>query len=172
MERLSEFARLNEKEYEELRDGVNLLRRAGKNFIVHKARDGTLRACENLCRHQGGTFAPDIEDSESCIVRCTRHYWKLDVSKMEYVDPPNVHKQSELVVRRQQGRGVRLLLERPNLPWEDFQPREELLPGELSVTYLTHACMEMKLGNFKLITDPWLLGPVFLRGWWLKHEPP
>ena len=167
-----EFASLTEQEYETLKLGVNLLNKGETQFIVHKAEDGNLRACQNICRHQGGTFAPDIEDSASCIVRCTRHDWKLDVSKMEYTNPPNVHKQSELVVRRERGNGVRFLLQDAISPWDVLQARKDLVSGELTVTYLTHACLEIKLGNFKIITDPWILGPAFLRGWWLKHEPP
>lgn len=40
------------------------------------------------------------------------------------------------------------------------------------LTYLAHACMELKLGSRTMIFDPWLLGPAFARGWWLFHEPP
>lgn len=40
------------------------------------------------------------------------------------------------------------------------------------VTYLTHACMDLKLGDKRMVFDPWLMGPAFARGWWLLHEPP
>lgn len=40
------------------------------------------------------------------------------------------------------------------------------------VTYLSHACMELQLGERRLMFDPWLRGPAFARGWWLLHEPP
>ncbi|CAB1346212.1 unnamed protein product [Coregonus sp. 'balchen'] len=49
---------------------------------------------------------------------------------------------------------------------------QELQEGEVTVTYLTHACMELQLGGKKMIFDPWLTGPAFARGWWLLHEPP
>lgn len=40
------------------------------------------------------------------------------------------------------------------------------------ITYLTHACMDLKLGDKRMAFDPWLIGPAFARGWWLLHEPP
>ncbi|CAB1346216.1 unnamed protein product, partial [Coregonus sp. 'balchen'] len=49
---------------------------------------------------------------------------------------------------------------------------QELQEREVTVTYLTHACMELQLGGKKMIFDPWLTGPAFARGWWLLHEPP
>lgn len=45
---LLEYAKLSEKEYEELKFGANLLRQGRNHFIVHKAKNGSLRACENI----------------------------------------------------------------------------------------------------------------------------
>lgn len=163
---------LTEAEVDELKEGINIFSCGKSGFIIYKNADGDLRACENICRHQGGTFAPDIEDLGSSVVKCTRHEWKLDVSKMEYVNPPNVHSQKELVVKRN-GKGVALFREQLPKPWDvDIREVTLLEPGELTVTYLTHACIEIKMGSKKVITDPWLLGPAFMRGWWLAHEPP
>jgi len=169
----SEYAVLTDVEVDELKVGVNILRCGKSGLIVFLNADGELRACENICRHQGGTFAPDIEDAGS-IVKCTRHQWALDVSKMEYVNPPNVHRQKELVVQRNSvGKGVSFFKEQFPKPWDvDFQEVMPIKPGELTVTYITHACLEIKVGGKKLITDPWLVGPAFMRGWWLAHEPP
>lgn len=64
----------------------------------------------------------------------------------------------------------------PAQPWEtsgqERMPIEELAEGEVTVTFFAHACVEIKLGDKTLVTDPWLLGPAFLRGWWLSHVPP
>ncbi|KAF5888554.1 cytidine monophosphate-N-acetylneuraminic acid hydroxylase-like, partial [Clarias magur] len=61
----------------------------------------------------------------------------------------------------------------PPDPWT-ADPRivEELQPGEVTLTYITHACVEVKAGSKRMMFDPWLLGPAFARGWWLLHEPP
>ncbi|XP_044150508.1 cytidine monophosphate-N-acetylneuraminic acid hydroxylase-like isoform X2 [Bufo gargarizans] len=184
---------INPSEVASLNDGINFFRNkeTGKNFIVFK--DGeVLRACKNLCKHQGGTFIRDIEDLDSRTVRCTKHNWKLDVSTMKYVNPPDSFCQDELEIKTHQTRqhfsslqqsnfviekgeddGISLVELNPPNPWDtDPQIPKDLEFGELQITYLTHACMELKLGETYMVFDPWLTGPAFARGWWLLHEPP
>uniref|UniRef100_H2S8U4 Cytidine monophospho-N-acetylneuraminic acid hydroxylase n=1 Tax=Takifugu rubripes TaxID=31033 RepID=H2S8U4_TAKRU len=69
--------------------------------------------------------------------------------------------------------GLQLVELNPPDPWL-ANPRERLVlkEGEVKVTYLTHACMELQLGERRFMFDPWLKGPAFARGWWLLHEPP
>ncbi|XP_066467206.1 cytidine monophosphate-N-acetylneuraminic acid hydroxylase-like, partial [Tiliqua scincoides] len=157
-----------------LKEGINFLRNKedGKNYILYKYQD-ILRACKNLCKHQGGLFIKDIEDLTERCVRCTKHNWKLDVSTMKYVNPPDSFYQDELVVEGDTDNGLTLIELHPPNPW-DMDPRkpEALALGEVQVTYITHACMDLKLGDKRMIFDPWLTGPAFARGWWLLHEPP
>ncbi|XP_053252710.1 cytidine monophosphate-N-acetylneuraminic acid hydroxylase-like [Podarcis raffonei] len=157
-----------------LKEGINFLKNKtdGKNYILYKDKD-TLRACKNLCKHQGGLFIKDIEDLTQKCVRCTKHNWKLDVSTMKYVNPPDSFCQDELVVETGPDNGLVLVELNPPNPW-DTEPREpeDLAFGEVQVTYVTHACMDLKLGDRRMIFDPWLVGPAFARGWWLLHEPP
>uniref|UniRef100_A0A8C5YKN2 Cytidine monophosphate-N-acetylneuraminic acid hydroxylase n=1 Tax=Marmota marmota marmota TaxID=9994 RepID=A0A8C5YKN2_MARMA len=77
------------------------------------------------------------------------------------------------VVEMDENSGLLLLELNPPNPW-DSDPRapEDLAFGEVQVTYLTHACMDLKLGDKRMVFDPWLMGPAFARGWWLLHEPP
>lgn len=42
----------------------------------------------------------------------------------------------------------------------------------MQVNFWTHACAEIVCGKRRIVTDPWLVGPAFLGGWWLKHKPP
>ncbi|XP_040209752.1 cytidine monophosphate-N-acetylneuraminic acid hydroxylase-like isoform X1 [Rana temporaria] len=162
-------------EKENLKEGVNFLRNkeSGKNFIVFKNEEEELRACKNLCKHQGGTFIKDIEDLDSSIVRCTKHNWRLDVSSMKYVNPPDSFCQEELVIEKNEDNSISLVELDPPNPW-DSDPKipVDLEVGELQITYLTHACMELKLGQKYMVFDPWVIGPAFARGWWLLHEPP
>lgn len=97
----------------------------GKCCIIYKNND-IIRACKNQCKHQGGLFIKDIEDLDGrwdhsdrtharnytvpikpiitadrllCshrTVKCTKHNWKLDVSTMKYVNPPDSFLQDEL----------------------------------------------------------------------------
>nr|XP_040139594.1 cytidine monophosphate-N-acetylneuraminic acid hydroxylase [Ictidomys tridecemlineatus] len=125
-----------------LKEGINFFRNksTGKDYILYKDQNH-LKACKNLCKHQGGLFIKDIEDLDGRSVKCTKHNWKLDVSTMKYTNPPGSFCQDELV-------------------------------NVAQVTYLTHACMDLKLGDKRMVFDPWLVGPAFARGWWLLHEPP
>ncbi|KAL0969368.1 hypothetical protein UPYG_G00226150 [Umbra pygmaea] len=158
-----------------LKDGVNFRKSPddGKCYIIYKGEKGELKACKNQCKHQGGLFIKDIEDVGGRTVRCTKHYWKLNVSTMQYVNPPDSFTQDELDVVMTDEGGVQLLEVTASDPWlvDPWDP-QELQEGEVTVTYLTHACMELKLGMKKMIFDPWLTGPAFARGWWLLHEPP
>uniref|UniRef100_A0A452V424 Cytidine monophosphate-N-acetylneuraminic acid hydroxylase-like n=1 Tax=Ursus maritimus TaxID=29073 RepID=A0A452V424_URSMA len=74
------------------------------------------------------------------------------------------------VVEMDEENGLLLLELNPPNPW-DSEPRapEHLAFGEVQVTYLTHACMDLKLGDKRMVFDPWLMGPAFARGWWLLH---
>ncbi|KAA0720601.1 Cytidine monophosphate-N-acetylneuraminic acid hydroxylase [Triplophysa tibetana] len=167
--------RLEASEVRELKYGINFKKNPedGKCYIVFKDKDKA-RACKNQCKHQGGLFIKDIEDLDGRTVRCTKHFWKLDVSTMEYVNPPDSFLQDELEVVVSDTDGSMELVElNPPDPWT-LDPREaqDLQPGELTLTYMTHACMELKAGSRRMMFDPWLTGPAFARGWWLLHEPP
>ncbi|KAM4706366.1 cytidine monophosphate-N-acetylneuraminic acid hydroxylase [Rhinophrynus dorsalis] len=92
---------------------------------------------------------------------------------MKYVNPPDSFCQDELVIESDDDNGLSLVELSPPNPW-DADPRTaiDLEPGEVQVTYLTHACMDLRFGSKHMIFDPWLIGPAFARGWWLLHEPP
>ncbi|KAJ8342785.1 hypothetical protein SKAU_G00327130 [Synaphobranchus kaupii] len=156
-----------------LKDGINFKKNPedGKCYIIYKDEHG-VKACKNQCKHQGGLFIKDIEDLDGKTVRCTKHYWKLNVSTMKYVNPPDSFQQNELGVVWNDG-SLEIVELNPVEPWlVDPKVQEELEVGEVTITYLTHACMELKLGNKQMLFDPWLTGPAFARGWWLLHEPP
>ncbi|XP_049423384.1 cytidine monophosphate-N-acetylneuraminic acid hydroxylase [Epinephelus fuscoguttatus] len=141
-------------------------------YIIYKSNNN-LKACKNQCKHQGGLFIKDIEDLDGRTVKCTKHNWKLNVSTMTYVNPPDSFLQDELEVEMLDDGGLQLVELSPMDPWlADPREPQELQEGEVKVTYLTHACMELQLGQRRFMFDPWLKGPAFARGWWLLHEPP
>uniref|UniRef100_A0A3P9D5A6 Cytidine monophosphate-N-acetylneuraminic acid hydroxylase n=1 Tax=Maylandia zebra TaxID=106582 RepID=A0A3P9D5A6_9CICH len=157
-----------------LKEGVNFKKSPedGKCYIIFKSNND-FKACKNQCKHQGGLFIKDIEDLDGMTVKCTKHNWKLNVSTMKYVNPPDSFLQDELEVSMLDDGGLQLVELSPVDPWM-ADPREplELQMGEVKVTYFTHACMELQLGKRRFMFDPWLKGPAFARGWWLLHEPP
>ncbi|MEQ2234676.1 hypothetical protein ILYODFUR_033921 [Ilyodon furcidens] len=93
---------LDAKEVDLLKDGVNFKKNPsdGKCYIIYKSVGG-FKACKNQCKHQGGVFIKDIEDLDGRTVKCTKHNWKLNVSSMKYVNPPDSFQQDELGEMRQ-----------------------------------------------------------------------
>src|SRR6185503_4542503 len=126
-----------------------------------------VRATRNVCRHQGGRF----RRFDGNRVQCTRHGWVLDCAVMRYTNPPEVLTQDELrIVPRPDGSWA-LFADRPSEPW-GIAEKQALAPGELTIRFMAHACMIVEAAGYRVATDPWLIGPAFLRGWWLQHAPP
>ncbi|KAL4009255.1 hypothetical protein ACER0C_003107 [Sarotherodon galilaeus] len=162
-----------------LKEGVNFKKSPedGKCYIIFKSNND-FKACKNQCKHQGGCSSKTLKIWMAFVcslrtVKCTKHNWKLNVSTMKYVNPPDSFLQDELEVSMLDDGGLQLVELSPVDPWM-ADPREplELQKGEVKVTYFTHACMELQLGKRRFMFDPWLKGPAFARGWWLLHEPP
>ncbi|XP_071966265.1 cytidine monophosphate-N-acetylneuraminic acid hydroxylase-like isoform X2 [Antedon mediterranea] len=168
-----ELMKLSRTETSRIEEGVTLINKSeNEKYIIFRDSD-EFTACKNVCKHQGGTFIKDIEDSSNCVLKCTKHGWKLDPSTMRYVNPPDSFRQDQLVTEIDDDGCLTLTELKPPQPWEtnkrDMQP---IVPGEVKITYFTHACMRIEFQNTVFFTDPWLTGPAFARGWWLMHEPP
>lgn len=155
---------LSSKQVEELAEGVNFI---GRRLIVFK-QGNRYRACRNVCRHQGGSFCRH----GSYTVECVRHGWILDCAEMRYVNPSGLLAQEEYRAEVQTDGGLHFYAEKPSEPWGEAAPKEEINQGELTITFMAHACMILNAGGIRIATDPWLTGPAFLRGWWLQHAPP
>ena len=41
----------------------------------------------------------------------------------------------------------------------------------VKIRFLAHACMSIDIDGFKIVTDPWLIGPCFNNGWWHLYPP-
>ncbi|XP_042073222.1 cytidine monophosphate-N-acetylneuraminic acid hydroxylase [Haplochromis burtoni] len=118
-----------------LKEGVNFKKSTedGKCYIIFKSNND-FKACKNQCKHQGGLFIKDIEDLDGMTVKCTKHNWKLNVSTMKYVNPPDSFLQDELEVSMLDDGGLQLVELSPVDPWM-ADPREplELQKGEVKV---------------------------------------
>lgn len=160
-----------------LKLGANLLsidRADGESvpLIVYKDDDNNFHVCRNRCCHQGGKFAVDVEDSS--ILTCTRHHWKLDPRTRKYIAPASTDfEQAKLPISLRHDGSCIVYDDSNEEAWEaGIGPKQPLVEGEANITFLAHACIEIRLGGVAIVTDPWLLGPAFTRGWWLSMEPP
>lgn len=148
-----------------LQRGPNFVQ--GRAFIVYLDAEGGLRACLNRCRHQGGRFGA----CEGDRLTCTHHGWVLNARTMTYDNPVGGQAQAEVDVRRE-GDWVVGEERVGALPWDPHVQPLPLQVGELTVQMLAHASCLIRAGDSHVVTDPWLLGPAFVRGWWLAHAPP
>ena len=139
------------------------------NIIVHRDRLGKITATRNRCKHQNGRFPKGGE----CVLTCPNHGWKLDVSTMQYANPRGNLLQEQLLVEiGSDGKAQLFEIVTPE-PWGlDPRPEELLHESDFTIRFYAHACVEIRCGPNNLFTDPWLVGPAFIRGWWLVHQPP
>ncbi|KAK3544418.1 hypothetical protein QTP86_011156 [Hemibagrus guttatus] len=122
-----------------LKHGINFKKNNdGKCFIIYKNEDG-IRACRNQCKHQGGLFLQDMEDMDGRTVRCSKHFWKLNMATMQYVNPPDSFTQDELEVVCCEDGGLEFVELDPPDPWTvDPRTAEELQPGEVMFNMAPH----------------------------------
>lgn len=153
---------------ETLRPGANFFDE--EHVIVFKDSGGGLRAIRNRCRHQGGRFRPDsLHDNR---LTCPRHGWTLDLVSMQYVAPTGGLAQPQLKLEPQADGTLHVFEEIGVSALSGPGEKSTLTTGELTVTFMAHACICIHAGKKLLVTDPWLTGPAFARGWWLAHQPP
>jgi len=127
-----------------------------------------VRSCKNVCLHSGGKFK--IQDGSNIAI-CERHGWELDLRTMSYIKPIGDLKQPEIDVSLQDSICVFTDLVDRDTNY-DLQPKRNLTQNEFKFEFWTHACGVITIGEKTIITDPWLIGPAFIRGWWLRHKPP
>lgn len=127
-----------------------------------------VRSCKNTCLHSGGKFK--LQEGSS-IAKCERHGWELDLKTMSYLKPNGDLKQPEIEVGLQDTICVFGDQVVPGINYEP-QPKRKLNQNEFKFEFWTHACGVITIGEKTIVTDPWLIGPAFIRGWWLRHKPP
>ncbi len=137
------------------------------NIILYKD-DTKIKATYGVCRHHKGPLAICKEDS--CSVVCKRHNWKLDLPTMTYTNPTGV-KQEELIIRENEN-FYEVYEPFIDKKWLQKPEKQDIKKSEFTVKFYSHACVEIKAGQTSFFTDPWLSGPCFLSGWWLKYKPP
>jgi CMP-N-acetylneuraminate monooxygenase len=145
----------------ELPEGISLI----DDLIVVRER-GEVAVARNRCRHQGGRFSV----GDGCELVCGRHGWVLDACAQAYRDPAG-GLGHPFFDTETQGDEIVVMSRGAARPWATPRERVALAPGELTVRFLSHASVLIDAGGATLVTDPWLLGPAFLRGWWLAWEP-
>ena len=151
---------IDKVKYAEIPEGITIR----SNYILYKSNQ-KIKAILNRCKHEGGRFIKG--DDEGTLI-CPRHGWNLDLSIMEYTNPVGVFQDTLRI--EQDGEDIIIFNEKNLFP---KKIKSDAKSEEILISYFSHACAEIKTGGkIKIITDPWLIGPAFTKGWWLKHRPP
>jgi CMP-N-acetylneuraminate monooxygenase len=140
-----------------LKNGINNL----ENLIINvDFENKKMKIYDRICDHNGGRL---ITRQNKII--CPLHNWQFNADTGEYV---NVNYKKKPLYSGK-------IEDKINL--EIFSYSREINEQfnsnpEIKIRWINHACLIFQVDNFKIATDPWLVGPAFSNGWWLKHKSP
>ena len=167
------------KEKEEIKGCLNICKHQGGTFIKkadYDKKQTTSGSYKNKINYLQKCNQIDIEDIhlKNCnIVKCRRHGWELDCKNMKYIT--NEKKQDQLFI---EDKDDYINIYRNIDKFWDYVKvvkKTKYLPlekNELTITYFSHAFVQIKAGDISIITDPWIEGPAFSMGWWRLHKLP
>jgi len=139
---------------ESVEEGTNLY----QDFIVYK--DGEIINIYNrICDHNGGRLCKHNEK-----IVCPYHGWEFNPEKGSYENIQVVKKKENFAVAA--GKII--------IPKDTYIPKlpNTSIKRNITLQYMSHACLIFKSDDFSFATDPWLDGFAFASGWWLKHNSP
>tara|TARA_B110000008_G_C16957716_1_gene558864 strand:+ start:915 stop:2522 length:1608 start_codon:yes stop_codon:yes gene_type:complete len=149
--KISELDSIN---FESVEQGTNLF----KDFIVYRDEE-IINIYSRICDHNGGRLCKHNEK-----IVCPYHGWEFNPEKGSYENIQVVKNKKDFTVI--EGNII--------ISKETYIPK---LPNtktkkNITIDFMSHACLIFKSDDFSFATDPWLDGFAFASGWWLKHNPP
>ena len=131
-----------------------------KDFLIGKMGEGWI-AYDRICDHNGGQLELD---NDCRTATCPIHGWKLLLDKASY---ENGCPKTSMQLREKNNK---IYFRSSSKKFQKIST-SNLYDGALSFTFNAHASFSVEINGFKLITDPWLIGPCFTTGWWHKYPP-
>ena len=142
----------------DLQNGVNLF----EDFIIFK-KNNEIKIIDRNCDHAGGKL---ISKNSSKLI-CPIHNWELNLNTLKYENGIN----KETIPYKKMGSKFYFKLERKVPMFNDKILSKDINNSkDIKTKFLNHSCLIFENENFKFATDPWLIGPAFLNGWWLKYK--
>ena len=138
-----------------LKEGFNSV----KDHIIKIGENNTvLQVIDKTCDHAGGRL---ILKGDKAI--CPMHNWSLNLNTLKYNNSHVCKKEAYHKVINDSY--IELLSSSSFL---ENQYRNKFKKENLNIRWLNHATVYIESNGVSLITDPWLFGPAFMTGWWLK----
>ena len=116
-----------------------------------------------ICDHANGKLSRKGCES---FAKCPLHGWTLDLDKLEYV---NVQVKKEKI-NFEQKENI-LIIEKKQHYLQIPEHIKTSSINKISIRFLAHASLAITIDGFTIVTDPWLMGPCFMTGWWHKVIP-
>lgn len=116
-----------------------------------------------ICDHANGKL---FRKECKSLAQCPLHGWTLDLNKLEYV---NVQVKKDRI-HFEQNDNILLIEKKQNY----LQIPEHIKTSpinKITIRFVAHASLAITIDGFTILTDPWLMGPCFMTGWWHKVVP-
>lgn len=140
---------------EDTKQGLTLF----EDIMVVRNGDA-VTAYDRRCDHNGGKL---VSQPGTNIASCPLHGWMFDAESGAYTNVA-VRKTPLTVVKTDKGFQAQIDLFTPLL--------DNVGDQSVSIRFINHACVVVSFDGLSFATDPWLLGPAFCNGWWLKYKSP
>lgn len=140
---------------DELPPGIH---QTGELFFRISSRLEVEWVVSRVCDHANGKL---VLCKNQKTARCPLHGWELDLDRLRYRNVAVDKKQLEFHVK---GNTMYVDFHRPALRVPETARFGAT--GSAAVRFLAHACLAIDMGDIRIVTDPWLLGPCFMTGWW------
>ena len=127
------------------------------NFIIVKKKNKFV-IYDRICNHKGGRII-----SKNNRHFCPMHNWEFYPLIGKY---KNGYKKQNIEFKETKNE---LIIQNQKLIPKLSKKQKNL---ETYIEYLNHAGLYVKSNNFNFAIDPWMIGPAFETGWWLKHKTP
>ena len=129
-------------------------------FIVKNSKD-KINIFDRICDHNGGRL---ISKNNTNEIICPLHGWKFDANTGFYTNTKVKKKEIPFEVKNKK---IIFKLDKKIPKFTTFEDNIEF-----EIIFLNHSCLVFKTKEFSFAIDPWIFGPAFLGGWWLKNKSP
>ncbi len=143
-----------------------------KEYLILNKNENNCFLIKPICRHENTHFPP-LKKGKYCLI-CPKHGWELNLLDGKYINPHGLsHPKSKYIAMIEES--MVKIRERESqeeviaTKWINRNKNDEMAK-DLNISFVNHACLLIETDNFKLVTDPWIMGSAFSTGWFLKYK--